>query len=104
MRLNLGCGFDRREGLVNIDSWGGCNPDLLLDLESIPWPFPDNSVTEIVARHVVEHLAADFDSFSCLWKEIYRVCSDGCELQSLYPIISQMSIGRIRRMFACIPH
>lgn len=85
MRLNLGCSFDQREGFINIDSWGGCKPDLLLNLESIPWPFADHSVTEIVARHVIEHLAPDFNSFSTLWKEIYRVCSDGCELHIAVP-------------------
>lgn len=85
MRLHLGCGFDRRDGYINVDSWSGCHPDLLVDLDVFPWPFGDNSITQILARHVIEHLAPDFKSFAKLWREIYRISAPDCEIDIAVP-------------------
>ncbi len=54
LRLNLGCGAKHLEGYVNVDKFG--NPDLLFDLETFPYPWSNNSVTEIEMHHVLEHL------------------------------------------------
>jgi len=75
MQLNLGCGFDRREGYLNVDSWSECSPDLLLDLETYPWPFESSSITRVLARHVLEHLGADLGTFRSLWRELYRIAA-----------------------------
>ena len=85
MQLNLGCGFDRRDGYVNVDSWSECQPDLLLDLECFPWPFESSSVTRILARHVLEHLGGDLQGFSRLWQELYRIAAPGCVLEVYVP-------------------
>lgn len=85
MRLNLGCGFDHRQGYLNIDSWPECRPDLLFDLETFPWPFESDSVTHILARHVLEHLAPDTRSFRLLWQELYRIAASGCRLDVQVP-------------------
>jgi hypothetical protein len=37
-KLNLGCGFDRRDGFVNADNFPECQPDVLMDIEAAPWP------------------------------------------------------------------
>src|SRR5438876_997559 len=54
MKLHLGCGPNVIEGYVNIDKFtvgdGIANHDIL-DL-----PYPDDSVDEILAEHVVEHM------------------------------------------------
>ena len=34
-KLNLGCGFDRRDGFVNADSFKECDPDIVVDMDSI---------------------------------------------------------------------
>jgi hypothetical protein len=31
-KLNLGCGFDRRDGFVNADNFPECQPDVLMDI------------------------------------------------------------------------
>ncbi|MBF0386065.1 MAG: methyltransferase domain-containing protein [Candidatus Omnitrophica bacterium] len=53
-RLNLGCGFKKTEGWINIDNMPGCNADIVHDLLD-PLPFPDQSVDEILAEDVLEH-------------------------------------------------
>jgi predicted SAM-dependent methyltransferase len=57
MRLNLGAGNDILEGAVNHDIIKH-RPEIAVvhDLDVRPWPWADNSVDEIVARSVFEHL------------------------------------------------
>ena len=58
MRFNLGCGFNKRDGFINVDRFADCAPDEIVDLEKIPWPWPDDSAEEIQMIHVLEHLGA----------------------------------------------
>jgi len=75
MKLNLGCGFHRLEGYVNVDIEALCKPDIVLDLELLPWPWPTGSVTEIAAHHTLEHMGATTTSWMGLLKEMWRVCA-----------------------------
>ncbi len=54
VRLNLGCGYQKLEEYINIDSIERFNPDFIHDL-SKPLPFPENSVHEIQAMDLFEH-------------------------------------------------
>lgn len=74
-KLNLGCGFDKREGFLNADNFSECNPDLLLDIETIPWPLENSSFEFILMKHVLEHVGADFKKFTQVFQELYRVLS-----------------------------
>ena len=56
MRLNLGCGFKKLEDFVNVDKETACEPDRVVDLENIPWPFDDSCAEEVVLSHTLEHL------------------------------------------------
>ena len=85
MQLNLGCGFDHSKGYVNVDSWPGCAPDCVVDLEKFPWPFEDCSITRILAHHVLEHLGGDLATFRGLWREIYRIAAPACEIDVRIP-------------------
>ncbi len=69
LRLNLGCNADVRSGWVNVDiaDYGG---NEIIDLNSYPWPFEDNSVAEVSASHVLEHL----DNFNAVVTELWRIC------------------------------
>jgi len=72
-KLNLGCGFDKREGFVNADNFPECQPDVMVDIEATPWPFEDNQFDYILMKHVLEHVGATFDVFREIMRELYRV-------------------------------
>jgi hypothetical protein len=84
-KLNIGCGLDKRAGYVNIDYSDKLNPDLVWDLEQTPWPFEDNSVDEIVAFHVLEHVGQSTKSFFAIIKDLYRICQDGAVIHIRVP-------------------
>lgn len=81
MKLNLGCGQNKMPGYINVDKYGTCHPDRVVDLEVFPWPFADSSCDEIVMHHVLEHLGADVPTFFGVIKELYRVLRPGARLQ-----------------------
>ena len=56
LKLHLGCGRKAVAGYVNIDIFPHEGVDQVLDLNSLPWPWEDNSVEEILANDVLEHL------------------------------------------------
>jgi len=54
-RLNLGCGFDHRDGYLNVDFEAAHEPDLLSDVRTLDG-LPDGRFTEILAQDILEHL------------------------------------------------
>lgn len=84
MKINLGSGFKRYEGFVNVDDDPGVNPDYVVNLDdvNIKLPFEDNSVSEIKAEHILEHIGAGFIP---LMIELYRVAEDGCIFDIIAP-------------------
>ncbi len=85
MRLNLGCGYDRRDGYLNVDKRGACEPDLVLDLEELPWPWPADSVDEILLKHTLEHLGRDPEVYLGIIQELWRVSTNGATTTIVVP-------------------
>lgn len=77
MKLNLGCGFDKSPNHINVDMCAVCKPDEVVDLSKYPWPWPDASADEIVAKHVIEHIPGDWWPFMV---ECARVLKPGGQL------------------------
>jgi hypothetical protein len=83
IKLNLGCGSNKLGGYVNVDLHG--EPDVRHDLEAFPWPFEDNTVTEVVLKHVLEHLGASPAKFIGILQELYRVATPGAVVHIAVP-------------------
>ena len=73
MRLNLGCGNKILEGYVNVDKFEYYQCNIVHDLEKFPYPFEQDSVDEILLKHVLEHIGQDPDVFNGVIKELYRI-------------------------------
>ncbi|MET3806928.1 SAM-dependent methyltransferase [Nakamurella sp. UYEF19] len=54
-RLNLGCGFDLRDGFLNVDFQDFHGPDLVGDVRDLAM-LPSDTFDEIIAIDVLEHL------------------------------------------------
>lgn len=72
-RLNLGCGRFPKEGHVNVDREAMAGVDVVHDLSTFPYPFPDGHFGQVVAEHVIEHLP---DPMATM-REIHRILRPG---------------------------
>lgn len=85
MKLNLGCGLRKLEGYLNVDKFEECIPDFVADLELLPWPWEENSIDEVVMRHVLEHLGERNEIYLGILRELYRVCRPGARITITVP-------------------
>lgn len=73
IRLNIGCGPNRKPGWVNID----LRPDVDVSLDMRePMPFPDDSVAIVYSEHFFEHLDYPSPAKQFL-KECHRILKPG---------------------------
>lgn len=56
LKLDLGCGQNKREGFQGVDKFACTGVDVVHDLMTFPWPFEDNSVGEVHSSHFFEHV------------------------------------------------
>lgn len=84
MKLNLGCRTDKRKGYVNIDKSMEFRPDIVWDLEKLPLPFKGDSIDEILAYHVLEHIC----NFIPLMRELHRICMKDAVMRIKTPFYS----------------
>jgi SAM-dependent methyltransferase len=80
VRLHLGCGLTRHEGWINCDYIDTEYADCVFDAQQ-RWPFEENSVHEIYASHMLEHLK-DHDTF---FNEAWRVLHPNGSLMLRFP-------------------
>lgn len=59
VKLNLGCGYNKQPGFVNIDSRDECSPDLVCDILKDGLPYKDEEVMLIYSAHFLEHFHHD---------------------------------------------
>ena len=79
--LNLGCGTAHEADMINVDAFLNCNPDAVWDLNEIPFPWADNSIDGINAKHVLEHLENWWGAFT----ECARILKPGGYLRIHVP-------------------
>jgi len=70
-KLNVGCGRNIKDGWINLDSSALPGVDLVCDLESVrvkPIALPDESVSEFLISHVIEHIRDSLGLMQELWR------------------------------------
>lgn len=80
-KLNLGSGARLLLDCVNVDVRRDLDPDLVVDLERTPWPWPDNYAEEVRLTRSLEELGADLRTFDAVMRELYRVCRPGARVR-----------------------
>ena len=81
-KLNIGCGYKKRNNWINIDIAKEVNPDIVVDIEK-GLPFPDNSFEKIYSHHCLEHIRPEHWKF--VLAKISRVAKHGCILELELP-------------------
>jgi hypothetical protein len=79
-----------RGTLVTLDYESPCKPDIVWDLEKVPWcpaQLPSDTYDEIHAYEVLEHLGAlgEYQSFFAHFSEIWRLLKPGGYLCATVP-------------------
>ncbi|MES2281118.1 MAG: hypothetical protein V4542_06865 [Pseudomonadota bacterium] len=85
MKLNMGCGHNKMDGYINVDMFPECQPDVVCNLEMLPWPWLDSSVEEVVFNHCLEHLGQQSQIFLGMMKELYRICKNNAVIEINVP-------------------
>ena len=80
IKLNLGCGKRKLKGYLNCDISPEVKSDRIINLEK-KLPFKDNSIEEIIAHHVIEHVWRIIP----LLHEMYRICKKGAVIDIRVP-------------------
>jgi len=83
IKLDFGCGSNKKEGFIGIDSISFPNVDIIHDLKTIPYPWESNSIEEAYASHFYEHLNSQERVNFC--NELYRILIPGGKCQLITP-------------------
>ncbi|HDK42881.1 MAG TPA: methyltransferase domain-containing protein [Candidatus Pacearchaeota archaeon] len=86
IRLDLGCGNNKKEGFIGVDVSNKTNADITHDLNFYPYPFKDNSVSEIYCSHFIEHVG----NIVRFMEECYRILTDKGIFHILAPYYSSI--------------
>ena len=71
--LNLGCGRKKLTNAVNLDITPETEPDVVHNLDDLPWPFPSDHFEAVHAYDVIEHTK----DIPATMSEISRICKNG---------------------------
>jgi predicted SAM-dependent methyltransferase len=87
-KLNLGCGWDHREGYLNVDLHDFHKPDLVADVTKLDM-LPSNFYGEVIAQDVLEHLPRQ--STVDVLREWSRLLRVGGKLQLRVPSVIDLA-------------
>ena len=82
-KLNLGCGSNKLDGFLNIDTELSCKPDYCCDFTVDRLPNKPDTVDEIVMFHTIEHISKH--KHKHIIDEIWRVLKPGSPVIFSYP-------------------
>lgn len=82
MKLDIGCGKNKKEGFVGVDQYAMEGVDVVLDLRGA-WPWETDSVDEAHSSHFIEHLTAPERVH--FFNELHRVLKPGAKALIITP-------------------
>lgn len=83
LKIDLGCGKNKKPGFVGADCIAFDGVDHLFDIGTQTWPWEDGSVDEAHASHFVEHLTATQRVH--FYNELWRVLKPGAQATIIVP-------------------
>lgn len=83
IKLDFGCGSNKAEGFIGVDTLQFPNVDVHMNIGSDVWPWEDNSVTEARASHFLEHLTSYQRCYFV--NQLYRVLIPGGKCLIIVP-------------------
>ena len=81
MKLDIGCGGQKKEGFIGLDILKLEGVDIVHDLTLFPYPFDDDSVDEIYMDNCLEHLPNPMKVI----EEIYRISKNNTKVTIAVP-------------------
>lgn len=90
MKLDIGCGRNKKLGFTGLDRVKMEGVDIVCNLDKEQIPLRDNSVDEIFSMHFMEHV---FDLLVVM-EEVWRVCKNGAKITIAVPYFA--SLGAFR--------
>lgn len=85
--IELGCGNAKTPGAFGVDFNPRSQADLIHNLNSFPYPLPENIADKVICRDVLEHL----DHFIEAVEEIWRICKPGALVEITGPFMSSVN-------------
>jgi Methyltransferase domain len=82
-KLDLGCGETKQQDFTGVDKYKVNGVDIVHDLTKYPWPFKDNSVSDVHCSHFVEHLTGQ--ERILFFNELYRIMIPGGKAKIITP-------------------
>ena len=83
LKLDLGCGKNKRPGFIGVDIENFDGVDVQTNLGVAPWPWKDGSVGEVYCSHFLEHLNGEGRIH--FFNELYRVLIPDGRAQLITP-------------------
>lgn len=83
IRLDIGCGYNKKEGFIGIDKNPNCKPDIEMDITTKCLPYERNTVDEIYCDNLLEHLTEQEIEF--VMQEFHRVIKQEGEITIRVP-------------------
>lgn len=76
MRLNVGSEPGYLDGFTNVSTNTLVKNDQVIQPDKTPWPWQENSVTELRLVHLLEQISAADNRYTEVIQEIYRICQN----------------------------
>jgi ubiquinone/menaquinone biosynthesis C-methylase UbiE len=90
MKLDIGCGQNKKEGFIGLDCLRMPGVDIVCDINKDKIPLEDSSIDEIYSMHFLEHV----DNVLSTMEEIWRISKSGAKITIAVPYFT--SVGAFR--------